>query len=109
MDFLILLFFFLFFSFLIIYQVFWSNQLYNRENLFYIFLIVLCLLEIAWVVSFMSLNYYILGLLVSITYYIIIGLSRFFILNKIDKKIIKSYLVFGFLSIILVLLTARWV
>lgn len=108
-NFLILLFFFLIFSFLIVYQVFWSNELYRKENLFYIFLVVLCFLEIAWVVSFMSLNYYILGLLVSISYYIIIGLSRFFLLDKINKQIIKSYLVFGFLSIIFVLLTARWI
>ncbi len=108
-NFSVLSLFFLLVSFLIIYQVFWINNLYSKENIFFIFLIVFCLLEMSWVISFMSLSYYISGLLLSVCYYIIIGLSRFFLLNKINKKIIRSYLVFGFLSIIIVLLTARWI
>jgi hypothetical protein len=108
-NFSILSLFFLVIAILIVYQVFWVNNLSTKENIFFIFMIVFCLLEMSWVVSFMSLSYYILGLLLSVCYYIIIGLSRFFLLGKINKKIIKSYLVFGFLSIIVVLLTARWI
>lgn len=108
-NFSLLLFFFLFMSALIIYQVFWANNLYSKENIFFIFLIIFCLLEMSWVISFMSLSSYILGFLLSVCYYIIIGLSRFFLLDKINKKIIKSYLILGFSSIIIVLLTARWI
>jgi len=108
-NFLVLLIIFLFVSFLIVYQIFWINELNNSNNIFFILIIILCLSEISWAVSFMSLSYYILGLLVSVCYYIIIGLTRFYLLATINKQIIKSYLIFGFLSIIVVLLTSRWI
>ena len=70
--------------------------------------IAFVLIEIAWSLSFWPLSYYILGLVMAIFYYIIIGIVRFYLLNELDRKIIKLYLVFGFLGITLVLLTARW-
>ena len=97
------------FTALIVYQVIWANEISLKISLFYIALICLVLTEIAWSVSFLSLNYYILGLIVSICYYIIIGLTRFFLQDILNKKLIKQYLIFGFLSILSVLFTARWI
>jgi hypothetical protein len=93
---------------LIVYQIIWINKINIHVGLFYILLACLILVELAWSVTFLPLSFYILGLILSICYYMSIGLIRFYLLNRLDKKIIKLYLIFGFSSIFMVLLTARW-
>lgn len=93
---------------LIVRQVFWANKINQQIGLFYLLIITIVLIEVAWTLSFWPLSYYILGLVMSIFYYIIIGIIRFYLLHKLDGKIIKLYLIYGFLGVIVVLLTARW-
>ena len=93
---------------LITYQVIWANKINIKKGLFYILLICLVLVELAWSVSFLTLSYYVLGLILAVCYYILIGLVRFYLLNSLTKKLIKMYLIFGFSSILVVLFTARW-
>jgi hypothetical protein len=92
-----------------IYQVFWANKIDWHLGLFYGLLLSLVLLEISWSVAFLTLSYYILGLMVAICYYVIIDLVKNYLLNKLDRRTVKMYLIFGFFSIIIVLLTARWI
>jgi hypothetical protein len=93
---------------LAIYQVFWTNGIGFNDGFFYILILCLVLIEIAWTATFLPSSFYILGLLFSICYYMLIGLTRFYLLEKLDKRIVKLYLIYGFSSILLVLLTARW-
>jgi hypothetical protein len=92
----------------IIYQVLWVNT--NRIKLSFLYTLIcgLVIVEIAWAMSFLPIKYYISGFVLAIIYYILIGLTRFYLLDKLDSKIIKLYLGFGLSSIILVFLTARW-
>ena len=94
---------------IIIYQVFWANRIDVNARLFYMLIISLVLVEMAWAASFMTLSFYILGLVLAVCYYMIIGLTRFYLLNTLTRSIIKSYLIFGFSSILLVLLTSNWI
>ncbi len=94
---------------LIVYQVSWANKIDKKVGAFYILISCLILTELAWSISFLTLSYYILGLILAVAYYILIGLIRFYLLGKFDKKIVKLYLIYGFLSILIVLLTARWI
>jgi hypothetical protein len=93
---------------LIIYQLFWINGVKWREGSFYILLLTLVLTELAWATTFLTLSFYILGLIIAIAYYILTGLTRFYLQGELDKKIVKSYLIFGLTSILIVLLSARW-
>lgn len=93
---------------LIVYQVFWANKIDLRMGFFYIIISGLVLLELAWAISFLTLSYYILGLILVVCYYILIGLVRFYLLGTLSGTQIKHYLIFGFSSILVVLLTARW-
>jgi len=72
-------------------------------------LVCLVLVELAWSISFLTLSYYILGLILAICYYILIGLVRFYLLGTLDKKIAKLYLIYGFGALLIVLLTSRWI
>lgn len=93
---------------LVIYQVIWANKIYLGIGLVFILVLGLILIEIAWSLSFLPLNYNILGMVLAICYYILIGLSRFHLKDKLNSKIVKLYLFSGFISILVLLLTSRW-
>jgi len=104
----LLMIFFLVFLILIVYQVLWANSIVSGTGAFYVLLLSLVLTELAWAASFLPLSFYVLGLVIAVFYYILIGLAKFHLLAKLNQNIVKSYLVFGFLSILIVMLTARW-
>jgi hypothetical protein len=99
---------FLVFTGLSIYQGFWAAGFKNSLNLFYIAILCVILVQIAWAISFLSLSYYVLGLILSMCYYVAFGLTKYHLLGILNKRIVKLYLFFGFTSILAVLLTARW-
>lgn len=94
---------------MIIYQVFWANEIDLKKSLIYIVLGCLALIELAWSISFLTLSFYILGLILAVSYYVLIGLTRFYLLGKLNKSIIQKYLIFGLASILIVLFTSRWI
>jgi hypothetical protein len=96
------------FSSLIVYQVFWANKIRFRENLFFLFVIALILAELTWAISFLSLDNNIAGFTLAIFYYMMIGLARMELISGLSKDKLRLYLGFGFASIIIILLTARW-
>ncbi|MEA3449678.1 MAG: hypothetical protein U9Q85_01745 [Patescibacteria group bacterium] len=104
-----LIIFLLFVTIAIVYEVFWVNQVDNQARFFYILVLSLMIVELAWAISFMTLNYYVLGLILAIFYYTIIGLTRFYLLGTLNARIIKAYLSLGIASVILVLFTANWI
>jgi len=93
----------------VIYQVFWANNILTKSSFFFIIILPLAFLEIAWAISFLSLSYYISGMLLAVCYYVAIGLIRYYLIGRLDKQIIKIYLIFGFISIFSVLLSSRWI
>lgn len=97
------------FSGLIIYQVMWSSQIKGQAGFFYLPVFCLIIIELAWSVSFLTLSYYVLALIMAVYYYVFSGLLRFYLLGNLNSKVIKLYLAFGSISIILVLFTARWI
>lgn len=94
---------------LVFYQVIWANNLELKSSLIFIAIGCLILTELAWSFSFLSLNYLVVGLVFALCYYIYIGISRFYLKSNLTNKIIRMYLIFGLISIITILLTARWV
>ena len=79
-----------------------------REALIFIIIGSLILLEMAWSISFLPLNFNIIGLILAICYYMITGFIKYYLLDNLNKKIVKSYLLIGFGSIFILFLTARW-
>ncbi len=90
------------------YQIFWASDYKRPARLFYASLIGLLFFELVWAISFLTLSHYILGLLVAIAYYAINGLSRLKIGQALNSSVIKTYLYLSLLSLIAVLVTARW-
>jgi hypothetical protein len=93
---------------LILYSVVWVNKINIRDSLIFILLGVIVLTEILWTISFLPFNYNTLGLILAICYYVYIGVVRFFLkIGESEKMTIKLYLIFGFISILFIILTSK--
>lgn len=97
------------FVFLSAYQVLWSNGVLSHQAWPYILIVCVLMLETAWALSFMTLSYYILGLVVAVVFYMAMGLIRFYLRGSLSPKAIRLYLISGFVSILVVLFTANWI
>jgi len=95
-------------SAVVVYQVIWINKIDMRQGSFYVILACLVLVETAWALSFLPLSFYLLGLILAICYYMLIGIIRFHLIGNLNRRLVKLYLASGFAAILLVLLTARW-
>lgn len=93
---------------LIIYQIIWAYKIELKAGLPYILISCLILTELSWSISFLPFNYNISGLALAICYYVIIGLVKNHLLDKLDSKKVKIYLILGSVSLFLILFTAKW-
>lgn len=94
---------------LLVYQIIWVNKIELRLGLPYILISCLILVELFWSIFFLPFNYNIAGLSLAICYYVIVGLVKNHLFNKLDVVKIKVYLLLGLISLGLILFTARWV
>jgi len=90
------------------YQASWINKIPIRKAFIFIMFIGLVLLEIGWSISFLPLNYKATGLILAICYYVLSGITWIFVGGTLESRATKLYLSFGFIGILLILLTARW-
>ena len=100
---------FVIFLSLVVYSVMYINKIKSNIALFYILIVCLVMLELSWSIYFLPVSYKISGLVLAIGYYMIMGLSRHHLMDTLKARIVKLYLGFGFISILLILLTSRWV
>jgi hypothetical protein len=94
---------------LVIYQLSWAHKIPLADSGVHILVDSLILVEIAWSLSFLPLRFYILGLLLSASYYVITGLTRHYLLGTLEAKNVKAYLGVGLFSVVMILLSARWI
>ncbi|MFA6394097.1 MAG: hypothetical protein WCW25_04465 [Patescibacteria group bacterium] len=94
---------------LVIYQLSWAHKIPPVDSGVHIFVDSLILIEIAWSLSFLPLRFYILGLLLSAAYYVITGLTRHYLLGSLEAKNVKTYIGIGLFSVIIILLSSRWI
>lgn len=99
----------LFSAVLIIYEVFWANKIQTEKSAILILICGIILTEISWASFFLPFNFNITGLIIAVCYYMLIGISRFYLLDRLNKKTIHLYLGYGFISVLLILLTAKWI
>ena len=93
---------------LLVYQIIWANKIEFKPGLPYILISCLILVELFWSISFLPFNYNISGLSLAICYYVIIGLVKNHLLDKLDAGKVRMYLILGAISLFLILFTAKW-
>ncbi|MFA5024528.1 MAG: hypothetical protein WC523_06275 [Patescibacteria group bacterium] len=88
---------------------FWPYKKINWQRKRYFFgIVVLLLMEIAAVYYFLPLNFNILGLLLALSYYFLLTITRLFWQDELKRERLKLPLIFCALIFALVLLTSRW-
>jgi len=93
---------------LAVYQIIWANKIDLKTAWPFILVSCLLLVELFWSISFLPFNYNISGFCLAVSYYLIIGLVKNYLLDKLDAKKVRMYLALGLISLFLVLLTAKW-
>lgn len=93
---------------LIVYQIIWANKIEFKRGLPYILISCLILVELCWSISFLPFNYNIAGLCLALCFYVVSGLVKNQLLDKLDATRVKMYLILGSVSLFLILFTARW-
>lgn len=96
-------------TFILTFQTIWINKINVRAALLHIFVICLILFELFWTVSFLPTAFYVNGLIIAISFYLMNNLMRLHLLDKLNKKVIRRYFILCGLVIFFVLLTAQWV
>jgi hypothetical protein len=92
-----------------VYQILWVNKIsWMKSNLF-LFAIPLTLAELFIAISYLPTTYLVDGVVVAIFFYMMIGLTRLFLLEQLNKKNVAVQLAFGALALAVVLATASWI
>lgn len=90
------------------YQIVWASRANEIPSIIYSLAISLVLAEIAWAMFYLPFNFKITGASLAIDYYVLSGLLRTYLRGNISAKVVKLYLGFGFISLFIILITARW-
>jgi len=95
-------------SFILTFQTIWVNKIKPEAAWLHIVVICLILFELFWTVSFLPTAFYVNGLLIATAFYLMNNLIRLHLSGKLNKKVVKRYLLLCGSVITLVLATARW-
>ncbi|MFZ4648056.1 MAG: hypothetical protein ACOYMB_00270 [Patescibacteria group bacterium] len=90
------------------YQIFIFSNLSIKKNLDFFLIALLILSQFATVLFFLPFNYQLLGMIMTITFYFVVGVGRFYLQGEIPEKRLRYYLLFSTLAVFLLVLTARW-
>jgi len=95
-------------SFILTYQFFWINKIDEQNNLFASILTSILTVEIFWSMSFFPISHFVVGLALTIVYYVITNMTLLHFLNKLDKRLVKIYILIGVSCLLTILLSAKW-
>lgn len=97
----------IFSTIILTYQIFWFSQLAFARTWPYVLGLSLISAELFWVLSFLPISVYNQALIITLVYYLTVGISRNQLLGIDEKKVIKRYLGIVLVCLIIILLTAK--
>ncbi|MDD5043883.1 MAG: hypothetical protein PHD51_04730 [Patescibacteria group bacterium] len=92
----------------ICYQNFWINKIAIGGGWLYLIIINLILAEIFLAVSFLPTTFYVNGLILTVGYFILSGVSKDSIAKRLDSRRLTYYFFIGGAALIICLATAKW-
>ncbi len=90
------------------YQIIWVSEISVLSNRRYIAIICLLSLEVFWAVRFLPTSVYVNSSIITIIYYLVSGVSRNWLSNIREPKVLRRYLIISLFSLIIILSTAKW-
>ena len=95
-------------SALLTHQMIWASGATLQSEWPYVSVITICAFQVFLAAAFLPTSTYVNGLLVTLSYYVMTGISRNWLLDIKDIKVIKRYLVIAVVCVVVILLTAKW-
>lgn len=90
------------------YQALWMNKILPKTAKKDMLLSGLILVEVYLMIFFLSCSFYVAGLIFALAYYVLMGIIKYKLMDKLDRKIVLKYLSIGSLMMLLTLLTTKW-
>lgn len=94
---------------LLTYQLFWVNKITFSDSNVFIFAISLVLVELFVAVYYLPTSYFINSFILTIAFYLMTGLARYFLMGSLDKKRKLNFIIVSAVCLIVILATAQWV
>jgi len=94
---------------LLIYQLMWVSSINSKKSRPYILLITLLVSEGFWALAFLPTSIYVNALLLSVVYYVVVGLTLNQLLGILNRSVVKRYVTIVSIIILTILLSAKWI
>lgn len=99
----------LLFALACVYQTFWVHKISWGKSHLFLAAIPLALSQLFLTISFWPTNFFVNALVIAVLFYLMVGLSRLFLLETLNRNSIIFYLTTGFVTVGIVLFTAQWI
>jgi len=96
-------------SMLLAYQLFWVNKIKFRESNVFVFTIAVVLVELFSAIYYLPTSFFINALILTVAFYLMTGLSRYFLLGNLNRKKIINFIIVSAVCLVAILATAQWV
>jgi len=93
---------------LLTYELFAVSGISFRQQWPTLAVLGLLLAELSWAVSFLPTSVYVNGLIITLFYYLLTGLTRNWLLQIQERGVVVRYLLIGVLSLVIILASAKW-
>jgi len=89
-------------------SIFWINKIRIRSYLFIVLIGCLLSAEFFLVMAYWPVSYFISGIVLTLFFFAYYGILRMQLIGRLTKKMVRNYIIFIVLGLILVLFSARW-
>ena len=96
------------FIFLITIQLLWFSETSIKSGWPFLFVITVLMVEIFWAVIYLPTSIYVNAMILTLSYYLISGILKNWLLGIRENRVIKRYLIVSAASLIIILATAKW-
>lgn len=102
----------IFFIFIVVFalswQTFWVNNIENKSKKYFPLIFTLIFIELFWVLHYLPISYLVTGIIMTVVFYAITNVTRYHLLDLLQKKIIYRYATISIIVVVVALLTASW-
>lgn len=98
----------MFVAFIVTEQVMYFHEVSFQKSWPYLVIISLVVGEFFWVINFLPSSLYVNAFILTVLYYLMIGVSRNHLLGILNRSVFFRYFFISIFSLLVVLITAKW-
>lgn len=90
------------------FQTYWVNKIIGQSAILFAGITGLIGGEVFWAVTFLPTSFLVNGAVVTVINYSVVNLARYYLMDKLQARVIWRYLIISVIVLSLTLATARW-